>query len=133
MARKSKSSKKKWRCSLTSKGLCTAAEVGRVVTTYGSVLTIIGLVILLVLDITGGALGSMAGSTDVSKGSKVGAGVLLVLIALQCLVWWLVYKFDALAAGMVVVWGIALIMAVIGLITHVTTWQRDATRGGAPS
>jgi hypothetical protein len=118
MVKKSKSSKKKWRCSLRSKGLCTAAEVGRVVTTFGSVLTIIGLVILLVLDLTAGAAASAGGVDGAGKFSGMGAGIILALIALQCLVWWLVYKFDALAAGMVVVWGIALVMAVIGLITH---------------
>jgi hypothetical protein len=118
MARKMKSTKKKWRCSLRSKGLCTAAEVGRVVTTFGSILTIIGLVILLVLDLTVGAAASAVGTKYAGKFSGMGAGILLALIALQCLVWWLVYKFDALAAGMVVVWGIALVMAVIGLITN---------------
>lgn len=87
-------------------------------TTFGSVLTILGLVLLLVLDLTGATLGNVAGSTGLKQYAEAGAGMLLALIALQCLVWWLVYKFDALAAGMVVVWGIALVMAVIGLITH---------------
>ena len=118
MARKTKSSKKKWRCSLRSKGLCTAAEIGRVVTTFGSIITILGLLILLVIDLTGGAAASAAGAQGAGKFTGIGAGIILALIALQCLVWWLVYKFDVLAAGIVVVWGVALVMAVIGMLTH---------------
>jgi hypothetical protein len=114
MARKTKSSKKKWRCSLRSKGLCTAAEIGRVVTTFGSIITILGLIVMLVIDM---GVGVAEPSGGVAKAAGLGAGIILALIAFQCLVWWLVYKFDALAAGIVVVWGVALVLAVIGMLT----------------
>jgi hypothetical protein len=126
MTKKSQKSKKKWRCSLKSKGLCTAAEIGRVVTTFGSVMWILGLIILLVIDLTTGAIGRGAAKkageeSALTKFTGAGAGLLLVLIALQCLVWWLVYKFDALAAGIVVVWGVALVLAIIGMISHTSS------------
>jgi len=121
MAKRSQKSKKKWRCSLKSKGLCTAAEIGRVVTTFGSVISILGLIILLVMDLTAGGVASTTGVKDVGKIFGAGAGVILALIAFQCLVWWLVYKFDALAAGIVVVWGVALLLVIIGMISHMSS------------